>query len=181
MLKKFKPLLVLISLIWLGYFISLILPIFKTYGIVPRTFSGLKGILFSNFIHQDFHHLISNSMAFITLSCMLIIGYPKKYTKLTVSIALISGGLIWGLAREANHIGVSGVIYGFASFLIFTGWYQRSLKAIVLALIVLIGYGSLIYGLSPFQENISWEGHLFGGIAGFIMARSSTNKKTNQL
>jgi len=143
---------------------------FASYGIMPRTIDGLKGILLSPFIHGSFSHLLSNSLPFFLLFTTLVYFYSKIYGRVLITIYILTGLGVWLIARPAFHIGASGVIYGFAGFLIFSGLFRREFKSILIAVIILILYGGLIWGVFPGKYGISWESHLAGGISGLISA-----------
>ena len=178
----------LVIIIWSVHFLNLSFPELKfyTYGIFPRTLSGLKGVIFSPFLHNtsDYSHIINNSVPLFVLSYFLYISYNKIFTRVTLFIWLFSGLWTWLAARESFHIGASGVIYGLAFFLFFSGVFSKNKQLISVSLIVVFLYGSMVWGIFPGEEQISWEGHLFGAISGTIMAvyyrkRFKSTKKYN--
>lgn len=156
---------------WLVYFIfwwfdaemSLI-------GIAPLKPKGLIGILFSPFAHGGISHITSNSMSFIILSTALFYFYRLIAYRVFLINWIISGVLLWVGGRESIHIGASGVVYGLAFFLFFSGVFRRDKKLSAVSMVVVFLYGSMIWGMMPQNTNISWEGHLFGAIAGFVLA-----------
>jgi len=155
------------------------------YGIRPRTFEGLWGIFTAPFLHGGFDHLISNTLSFCIFGVILMFTQRSaaRFISLSVFIALIAGLAVWGVgATNSNHIGASAVIFGYFGFLVFDGVFRRELKEILAALIVGIGYGSLIFGVLPGQPGISWEGHLFGFLSGIFAAYvfSRMDKKAEQ-
>jgi membrane associated rhomboid family serine protease len=139
-------------------------------GVLPRNISGLKGILTSPLIHADFKHLIANSSSFIVLSTALFFFYRKVALRIFILNYLMSGILLWLGGREVLHIGASGIIYGMAAFLLFTGIFRQDLRLLTISLIVILLYGSLIWGLFPIEPNISWDGHLMGAVSGTILS-----------
>ncbi len=143
---------------------------FGDYGIYPRTIEGLKGIILSPFLHGSFVHLISNTLPFFVLSTTLIFFYPKIYGRVLIAIFLLTGIGVWLIARPAFHIGASGVIYGFAGFLIFSGLFRREFKSILISIAILIFYGGLVWGIFPGTLGVSWESHLVGGVVGALCA-----------
>lgn len=143
---------------------------FVNYGNLPRTIAGLAGILTAPIIHFDFSHLISNSIPLLLLGIGIFYFYPSVAKKLFAGIYLCHGLLVWVFARQAFHIGASGLIYGFVSFLFFSGIIRRDNRSIALALIVTFLYGGLSWGIFPLKRNISWESHLFGTICGIFFA-----------
>lgn len=139
-------------------------------GIFPRRLSGLTGIITAPLIHADFNHLVSNSLPLIILGLSITYSYPTLSKKLFAAIYFIHGLLVWIFARQAFHIGASGLVYGFVSFLFFSGLIRRDNRSIALALIVTFLYGGLTWGVLPVKAEVSWEAHLFGSITGIISA-----------
>jgi len=143
---------------------------FNKYGIYPRTFKGLRGIVFSPFIHGDIKHLYHNSIPLFVLLLALIYFYRSIALKILIYGTLISGFLTWIFARSSYHIGASGIIYLLFSFLFFSGVFRKNSRLIAVALAVIFLYGSMIWYILPVKEGISWEGHLFGFLIGLIFA-----------
>ncbi len=158
-----------ILVIWAIHLIQLLPGIdFKSFGVYPRAFFGLKGVLFAPLIHADFQHLLSNSTPFFVLAVMIMFFYRRVAIRSMVMIYLLTGMAVWLFARPVFHIGASGVVYGLVSFVFWNGIFRRNLKSIVLALIVTFLYSSFLLGVLPNQEGISWESHLMGGIVGIF-------------
>lgn len=148
---------------------------FSNYGVLPRHFSGLKGVLFSIFIHGDIEHIASNSLPILVLGMLLFFFYKRIAIPAFVWIWLVSGIWLWIGGRNSTsypvyHIGASTMIYGLATFLFFSGVFRKHLRLMVVSALVLFLYGSIMWGIFPFKEEISWEGHLFGSIAGLLVA-----------
>ncbi len=142
----------------------------SAYGVYPREVFGLRGILFSPLIHKDLPHLISNSAPLFVLSAMILYFYRRVAYRSMLMIYLLTGIAVWLFARKVFHIGASGVIYGLVSFVFWSGIFRRSLKSIILALIVTFLYSGYFLGILPNQEGISWESHLLGGLVGIFTA-----------
>lgn len=140
------------------------------YGLYPHKISGLPGIITAPLLHANFNHLISNSIPVLLLSGGIIYFYPQSALKIFALIYLIPGIFVWFLGRAAYHIGASGLIYGFVSFLFFSGIIRRDNRSISLALIVTFLYGGIIWGILPIDAEISWEYHLFGTLTGIYCA-----------
>ena len=140
------------------------------FGIYPRRWEGTKGILFYAFIHGDFSHLLSNTTPLFVLSAMILFFYNRVAWPAFLMIYFLSGIAVWMFARPAYHIGASGFIYGMVAFVFWTGVFRRNIKSIALALIVVFYYGSMILGVLPINPTVSWEGHLFGALAGIIVS-----------
>lgn len=139
-------------------------------GIMPLKINGLPGILFSPFAHADIKHIVSNSISFIVLSTALFYFYRLIAYRVFFLNWLISGVLLWLGGRQSVHIGASGIVYGLAFFLFFSGVFRRDKRLSALSLIVVFLYGSMIWGMLPQDTNISWEGHLFGALSGLSLA-----------
>jgi membrane associated rhomboid family serine protease len=143
---------------------------FAFFGIYPLKAQGLIGIITAPLIHKDFNHLISNTIPFLIFSVGVFYFYRPLGYKIFFLTWLMTGIWVWCGAREAYHIGASGIVYGLASFLFFSGIIRRSVELASISLIVVFLYGSMIWGIFPFVPEISWESHLSGGVAGFILA-----------
>ena len=143
---------------------------FTGFGILPGSFNGMPGILFAPLIHANIKHLFSNSIPLLFLGSGIIYFYRNSSYKVISIIYLGTGILDWIFARKAYHIGASGIIYGFVTFLFFSGIIRRDTRAIALALLVTFLYGSLIWGILPVDSSVSWESHLFGSIMGIFCA-----------
>ncbi len=143
---------------------------FVESGILPRTFSGIKGILFAPFVHSGAEHLLSNLSALPVLLCMLTMIYRRNYIRILVSLWVITGALVWLMARHSYHIGASGVIYALASFLFFGGILSSRKSDAAISLAIILLYGNMVWGLLPEQPHVSWESHLMGTVAGFACA-----------
>lgn len=142
------------------------------FGIHPRRVKSLMGILFSPLIHGDFDHLYNNVTSFIPLSFMLLYFYPKRGTSVFFVSYIITGILIWIGARPSFHIGASGWIYAIAFYLFFNGLFDKSKKGYAIMFVIVMFYGSMIWGILPLPDyaHISWEGHLFGALTGFFLS-----------
>ena len=164
------PILTLLA-IWVVYIIEIGLGFnFNKFGIYPNNIIGLRGILFSPFIHADIKHLLNNSVPLFVMLCSLYYFYHKIANKVLVLGTLVLGLLTWFIARPANHIGASGVIYFLVSFIFFSGIFRKYYRLIALSLAVVFLYGSMIWYVLPIEESISWEGHLSGFVTGLVFA-----------
>ena len=156
---------------WIVHIYSVILNVdLYSYGIFPGKIRNLSGIIFSPFIHGDFEHLISNTFPFLILGTGLFYFYPKIAYQVFLQIWILSGIGVWLMARDSYHIGASGLIYGFASFLVFSGILHKNRTLSAISLVVIFLYGSIVWGIFPGKESISWEAHLTGFIVGILSA-----------
>jgi membrane associated rhomboid family serine protease len=142
----------------------------STYGIFPLRLSGLVGILASPLIHGSYEHLFANSVPLFILTFALTYFYRGLAYRIFFLIYFISGICVWLGGRESYHIGASGVVYGLASFLFFSGVLRSDLKLLTISIIVVFLYGSMFWGIFPFKPDISWESHLWGAISGLVLA-----------
>jgi membrane associated rhomboid family serine protease len=143
---------------------------FAHFGVFPQSLSGLKGILLSPFIHKDFTHLINNSYPILILGGILFSIYRKIALQLFIWLFFIAGFWLWIIGRPSFHIGASGIIYALASFLLVSGIVQKNPRLSAISMLIIFLYGSMIWGLLPTKEPISWEGHLAGFLAGVLVA-----------
>ncbi|GLU43831.1 rhomboid family intramembrane serine protease [Allomuricauda sp. NBRC 101325] len=140
------------------------------YGIYPRSLSGLRGILFSPFIHGSLEHLYNNTIPLAVLTAFLFYFYRSVAYKVIILGILLSGLVTWIMARPSYHIGASGLIYVLASFIFFKGILAKNYRLVALSLIVVFIYGSMVWYIFPIEEEISWEGHLAGFLTGLLLA-----------
>ena len=146
-------------------------------GIFPRDLDGVVGIITAPFIHSDWEHLMSNSIPMLALMSMVMVFYRRVAIPSVIIITIFTGFTVWLFARDAYHVGASGVVYGLVAFLAWTGIFRRNLKSIILALVMLVAFGSYFHGIVPNKEGVSWESHLFGGLVGIFTAFLFKNVK----
>ncbi len=139
-------------------------------GVLPRNLTGLKGILFAPLIHAGFYHVLSNSVPLFILGTAVKYFYPRASDKVFVFIYFLPNILVWLFARQAYHIGSSGIVYGLGSFLFFSGVFRKDKTSIAVALIVVFLYGGLVWGIFPIKRDISFESHFFGMLIGALIA-----------
>lgn len=143
---------------------------FKQYGNRPRTVRGLIGILTSPLLHSDLEHIWGNTVSFFSLTAFLVFFYRPIAFKVFALIYFFSGALLWLWGGPGNHIGASGVIYGIAAFVFFSGLFRNDTKLLRVSLAVAFLYGSLIWWVLPIDPHISWEGHLSGAAIGVLLS-----------
>lgn len=138
------------------------------HGLVPRTLSGLQGLVFAPFLHGSIRHLVSNLLPFAVLSGLVITEGVRRYFTVAMLIALLGGSLVWLFGRASVHVGASGLIFGLWAYVLARGWYQRSLGSVMVALAVAVFYASLVFGFIP-VPGVSFESHMAGAVAGVLV------------
>lgn len=140
-------------------------------GILPRTLKGTIGIITGPLVHGGFYHLVSNTFPLVILGVGIFYFYHRIALEVIILIYLMTGFWVWVVAREAYHIGASGIVYGLLSFLFFSGLLRRDSKTLAVSLILLFVYGgNMVYGIFPMSRGISWESHLMGALSGLFCA-----------
>ena len=142
------------------------------FGIFPRSLSGMIGIITGPLVHGTFLHLLSNTFPLIFLLIATFYFYDKIAIEVFLWIYLITGFWVWVAARQAYHIGSSGIVYGLAAFLLFSGLFRKDIRSIAVAVVIAFLYNGMLQGLlpNPGQQNVSWESHLLGAAAGIFCA-----------
>ncbi|WP_103071009.1 rhomboid family intramembrane serine protease [Aquimarina sediminis] len=163
--------LLFVLFIWIVFWFEIRFGVdFNDFGVYPRTIVGLRGVIFSPFIHADITHLWHNTLPLLILSAALFFFYQKNAWKVLFIGMLLTGFLTWLLGRSANHIGASGVIYMLFGFLFFKGIVAKHFRLIALSFVVVFIYGSMVVYVFPIDPKISWEGHLSGLVTGILLA-----------
>ena len=143
---------------------------FYQLGVYPRRISGLIGIITAPLIHSNLEHISSNTIPVLVLGTALFFFYRKiAYEVVFISYA-VTGVWVWIFAVPGHHAGASGLIYALSFFLFFSGIFRKKREAMAVALLVILLYGSIIWGMLPFDPKISWQTHLYGGIIGTLLA-----------
>jgi len=160
-----------VFVIWLVYYIEIKFGYnFNNFGIYPQTLLGLRGIIFSPFLHSSIEHLFSNSIPLLVMLASLYYFYEGIATKVLLWGIFLTGFLTWSFARPSYHIGASGVVYFLVSFIFFSGVFRKYYRLAAVSLIVVFLYGSTVWYIFPIEEQISWEGHLSGFFIGFVFS-----------
>ena len=142
-------------------------------ALVPRRIEGLPGILSAPLVHGSFAHLVANTVPLLILGGMVVARGVAYYFAMTVAIVVLGGLGLWAFGRNAAHIGASGLIFGYFGLLVARGYYERRLQSIAVSAVVVVVYGGMIAGILPRDNQVSWEGHLFGLLAGGLCARAA--------
>jgi len=152
------------------------------YGVQPRSDEGLLGILFAPLLHGGWDHISANTgpvlvLGFLTLATGLLRGLAA-----TAVIWVVGGVGVWLVAgSHSNHIGASGLIFGWIVYLAIRGVVNKQLWEIALGLVVLVIYGGALWGVLPGQPGVSWQGHLFGAVGGAVAALLLTNERLSEV
>lgn len=164
--------LLFVLFLWIVFWIEVHFKVnFSHYGIYPRQNFGIKGILFSAFLHGSFQHLINNSLALFVLLGILRFFYREQTIHILIFGILFSGLGTWLLGRPSYHIGASGLIYVLVSFIFFKGIFTKYYRLMAVSFLIIILYGGMVWYMFPdVEKGISWEGHLSGFLTGFAMA-----------
>ncbi|MFD3401870.1 rhomboid family intramembrane serine protease [Kribbella sp. NPDC058693] len=167
-----KLLALLVGLMWLSEVIDTATHgSLDQYGIISREPRGLIGILTAPFLHLGFGHLISNTLPLVTLGAIIAISGAARLFAVTAIVVVIGGFGTWLISPPNTiTIGASGLVFGYASYLILRGLFNRRLGQVLIGIVVIMVWGSALFGGLLPQDGISWQGHLFGGIAGVIAA-----------
>lgn len=141
------------------------------WGIRPRELGGLVGIVTMPFLHGGLGHLISNTIPFVILGSLIAASGIGRYATVTVIITVVAGVGTWLLGPDHTvHIGASALVFGYLTYLLARGFYDRKPTYLLLGLVVLFLYGGVLWGILP-RPGISWQGHLFGAVGGVVAAR----------
>ena len=170
-----------VGAMWAAWLVSWLINL-NQFGLTPRQFwPGSVGIIAMPFLHGGLWHLIGNTIPLFILLTLLA-GSKAKSWDITISIILLGGGLLWLFGRSATHVGASGLVFGLISFLIYSGFLEKRVVPVVVALITVFLYGgTLIFGVLPtVGEHVSWDGHLCGAVAGAIVARGLVKGRSNE-
>lgn len=168
---RLLPVLVLIGLMWVTEILDVLMPMdLDRFGIRPLEPGHLVGIVLSPFLHVGFGHLMTNTVSLLVLGSLLAL--TTRHLWLVTGGVILLGGLgVWLLGGPGSvHVGASGVVYGYAAFLAVYGFVARRFGQVLVGLLVIMVYGSLLWGVLPIRAGVSWQAHLFGAVAGVLIA-----------
>lgn len=172
MLKRLTPILLLTAVCWVVFLVDhfILRGHLLQYGIVPRRVSSLPGILWAPFLHASFQHLAANTLPLLILGAIICGRSTAEFLAVFIGGALLAGGLTWLFARNGSHVGASGLIFCFFGYLASLAWFRRTLGALALSIVCIVGYGGILKGILPTSSAVSWEGHAAGLVAGILLA-----------
>lgn len=162
----------MVALMWISETVDLAVGELDSLGIEPRSVDGLTGVVLAPFLHAGFGHLLANTVPFLVLGAVLALSGLRRVLAVTLLVTVVSGLGTWLIAPATTlHIGASGVVFGYAAYLVARGFFDRRLRYLAVGALVGLTYGTtLLLGLLP-REGISWQGHLFGALGGLLAAR----------
>lgn len=164
--ENLNTLAIIIFIPWMIYFISRLIPAILLLGIIPRTLRGLPGILFSPLLHADFNHIFFNSIPLFVLSGFVLVNGLQLYITITLFITILCGLAVWCFGNKGIHIGASGLITGYWGFLIADIYTKATPTTIILGILSAYYFAGIFLGIFPREKGVSWQGHLFGLLAG---------------
>ncbi|MGW5053420.1 rhomboid family intramembrane serine protease [Actinokineospora sp. NPDC004072] len=142
-----------------------------TNGVVPRSVSGLDGIVWMPFLHGGWGHLLGNTLPFAVLCFLVMAGGIGQWIAVTATIWVVSGVGVWLTAAPGSvTVGASGIIFGWMLFLLVRGIFTRSFRQLAVAVALLAYWGTMLFGVLPGDARISWQAHLFGALGGVLAA-----------
>jgi membrane associated rhomboid family serine protease len=172
-LEGFRVVIAMAALLWVAEIVDMFVGHrLDRYGIAPRDTDGLVGIFAAPLLHAGFGHLIANTVPFVVMGFAIALKGAFRVLAVTAIVMFVSGLGTWLFAPATSvHIGASGVVFGYATYLLAHGFFDRDLLGIAIGLVVGAIWGSALLGSLLPQPGISWQGHLFGAIGGVLAAR----------
>jgi membrane associated rhomboid family serine protease len=148
-------------------------------GIRPLEADGLRGIIFAPLLHANWQHLMANTIPLLVLGFLMTLAGLSRFVWATAIVWILGGFGTWLIGDlgsscgPTDHIGASGLIFGWLTFLLVFGLFVGRVRDIVIGLVVLFAYGGVLLGAMPVLGQcggVSWQGHLCGAIAGVMAA-----------
>jgi len=172
MIKRFTPIITLVVLCWMVFVVNNLWwgGRLNQYGIIPRRLASLPGIIWSPLLHGSLNHLVANTVPLLVLGGIVCARSKFEFAIVTVGGTILGGGLTWLLARNACHIGASGLVFCFFGYLTSLAYYRRTLGTLVLSTACMLGYGGMLKGILPTSAGVSWESHVAGLVTGIALA-----------
>ena len=160
-----------VLLLWGVFLLDWLLGLELTrFGVRPGRPEGIIGVFAAPLLHGGFSHLGSTSVPLFVLLAGALFVYPSAAVRALPVLYVVSGLLVWVFARPSNHIGASGLLYGLLLFVFVSGVLRRDARSIALSMLVYFLYGSMVWGVLPIKEGVSWEYHLSGAVVGIVCA-----------
>lgn len=169
--RRIGVVLALLGVIWCVELVNALLGHrLNAFGILPRTVHGLTGIVAAPLLHVSLAHTLANTLPLLVLGWLVSLRGAARFARVAVAVTLVGGLAVWLLGRPSYHVGASGLVFGLFGYLLAGAWYERSFAALAAALAAVALYGGLVWGLVP-SRGMSVESHLFGLLAGILVAR----------
>lgn len=169
---------------WAVFFLSAAMPFLNLnrHGVVPRSFGGLQGILFAPWLHASLGHIAANTGGLLILGWLCLWPRISNFWEATVGAMLGAGLCAWLFgAPYSIHIGASGLVFGYAGYLVARGYYTRNVLSILVALLVIAGFGlSMLAGVLPLYPGLSWQSHIGGLLGGILAARMGSSNESRR-
>jgi membrane associated rhomboid family serine protease len=140
------------------------------FGIQPRTLGGLDGVLWAPLLHHGWAHLFANTLPVLVFGFLAMSNGIGQWIAVTVTVWLFSGLGVWLVGDTGTTVGASGIAFGWLAFLLVRGIFNRAMGQILVAVVLFLYWGSTLLGVLPGNPGVSWQGHLFGAIAGILAA-----------
>lgn len=168
----------MVVLMWVSEIVDLLPVDLDLLGIEPRSAEGLTGIPLAPFLHLGFGHLIGNTVPFLVMGTVIALSGLRRVLAVTAIVLVVGGMGTWLIGQPGSvHIGASGVVFGYAAYLIVRGLFDHRLHYLLIGLVIAFSYGlPLLLGLLP-APGISWQGHLFGAVGGVVAARTLARRR----
>ena len=172
LVSRFMPILAVGAACWAVFAVNnlLLQGHLLQYGITPRHLSSLPGIIWAPFLHTSFRHLLANTPPLLVLGGILCARSRGEFAAVTAAGILLGGALTWLAARNACHVGASGLIFCYFGYLASLAYFRRTFGTLALSVVCILGYGGMIRGVVPTSAAVSWEGHAAGLVAGVLIA-----------
>lgn len=169
-MERFFWLTILLAVIWAVQGLNLITgyALNAWFGLIPRSISGLDGVVLMPLLHGSLHHAAANSAPLLVLGGLLTLTAPRLVLQASGLVIVLGGLGVWLFGASANHVGASGLIFGWFGFLLTRGLIEKRPLPLLAAVGVVFLYGTMVWGILPGQPGVSWEAHLFGGLAGLF-------------
>jgi membrane associated rhomboid family serine protease len=171
-LRRGAALIAFVALLWAVQVVNWITGygLNSAFGLIPRQFGGLDGVIAMPLLHGSFAHLMANTPPLLVMGALLVATTTRALLAVNAVVIGLGGGLVWLMGSSAIHVGASGLVFGWFGFLVIRGLVDRSPVTLGAALLVGLLYGSILWGVLPGQPGVSWEAHLFGAVAGAAAA-----------
>ncbi|WP_299265048.1 rhomboid family intramembrane serine protease [uncultured Psychrosphaera sp.] len=173
--NKFLPkdILLLLTIMWIVFLIDFFIPFatFNSFGIRPRSLSGLMGIIFSPFLHGGFGHIISNSISLLGTGILVRLAVGSKQLRYVLLLGILGSGIgTWLFGSGGLVVGASGLVYALIGFLFTQAFFNPSLRSWFSAILAFVLFGGALLSLFNMLPYISWAAHFWGFVSGIGIA-----------